>query len=66
MCSDAVENDLVFLGLIVFENKLKPETAPIVRELHDADIRIVMVTGTSPVYCWLSSASTSSLPYSTN
>ena len=43
--SDAVESDLIFVGLIVFENKLKPETTPVIRELHDANIRTVMVTG---------------------
>jgi len=46
LCSDAVESDLEFIGLIVFENKLKPETTPVIRELHDANIRSVMVTGT--------------------
>ena len=45
-CSDAVESELEFVGLIVFENKLKPETAPVIRELHEANIRNVMVTGT--------------------
>ena len=45
MDSDAVESDLTFVGLIVFENKLKPETTPIIHELQDADIRTVMVTG---------------------
>eukprot|EP00117_Sycon_ciliatum_P023123 scpid7000/ scgid19742/ Probable cation-transporting ATPase 13A3 len=39
------EKDLSFLGLLVMCNTLKPETAPIIRELHDADIRTVMVTG---------------------
>lgn len=45
--SDAVESDLIFVGLIIFENKLKPETAPVIRELHEANIRNVMVTGTA-------------------
>jgi len=45
--SDSVESDLHFVGLIVFENKLKAETTPVIRELRDADIRTVMVTGMS-------------------
>jgi len=44
---DVVESDLEFIGLIVFENKLKPETTPVISELHDANIRTVMVTGQS-------------------
>ena len=45
LCSDSVESELQFVGLIVFENKLKPETTPVIHELRDADIRTVMVTG---------------------
>ncbi|KAJ1548265.1 hypothetical protein HK405_003856, partial [Cladochytrium tenue] len=40
-----VETDLIFLGFLVFENKLKPETAPVVKQLHEANIRQVMCTG---------------------
>eukprot|EP00455_Lapot_gusevi_P027394 TRINITY_DN289_c0_g1_i1.p1 TRINITY_DN289_c0_g1~~TRINITY_DN289_c0_g1_i1.p1 ORF type:complete len:1136 (+),score=444.09 TRINITY_DN289_c0_g1_i1:64-3471(+) len=40
-----MESDLVFDGLVVLENKLKPETAPVLRHLHDARVRQVMVTG---------------------
>jgi len=46
-CSDSVESDLELIGLIIFENKLKPETTPVIRELHEANIRTVMVTGRS-------------------
>ncbi|KAJ2806221.1 hypothetical protein H4R21_000961 [Coemansia helicoidea] len=42
---DAVEQDLVFLGLLVFENKLKPTTAPVLDELRGANIRQIMCTG---------------------
>ena len=35
------------LGLVVLENRLKPDTAAIVNQLLDADIRTVMVTGNS-------------------
>ena len=45
---DQVENNLTFLGLLVMENRLKPETTPIIRQLKQAAIRTVMVTGTSP------------------
>ena len=44
---DALECDLKFLGLLVMENALKPETTPIIRELTRASIRTVMVTGKS-------------------
>ena len=44
-CSDSVESDLELIGLIIFENKLKPETTPVIRELNEANIRTVMVTG---------------------
>ncbi|KAI8324644.1 hypothetical protein GQ54DRAFT_255991, partial [Martensiomyces pterosporus] len=42
---DAVEQDLVFLGFLVFENKLKPTTAPVLDELRSAKIRQIMCTG---------------------
>ncbi|XP_022085443.1 cation-transporting ATPase 13A2-like isoform X2 [Acanthaster planci] len=40
-----VECNLNFLGLLVLQNALKPETTPIIHELMKADIRTVMVTG---------------------
>ncbi|KAJ2852596.1 hypothetical protein IWW36_000225 [Coemansia brasiliensis] len=42
---DAVEQDLVFMGFLVFENKLKPTTAPVLDELRGAKIRQIMCTG---------------------
>jgi cation-transporting P-type ATPase 13A2 len=39
------EKDLVFLGFIVFENKLKAGTAAAITKLNDAHIRNVMCTG---------------------
>ncbi|KAG0049967.1 hypothetical protein BGZ83_005235 [Gryganskiella cystojenkinii] len=42
---EQVESDLTFLGFIVFENKLKPTTAPVVATLSNARIRQVMCTG---------------------
>jgi cation-transporting P-type ATPase 13A2 len=39
------ESELVFLGFIVFENKLKPSTRAILAQLRHAKIRRVMCTG---------------------
>ena len=43
--SEEVESDLRFLGLIVFENKLKPGTGAAIRNLLNAHIPCRMVTG---------------------
>ena len=40
-----MECKLSFLGLLIFENQLKPETTPVMKILKDANIRPVMVTG---------------------
>ena len=45
-CRDEAEMDLNFLGFIVLQNKLKPETPPIITELKAASVRPVMITGT--------------------
>jgi len=42
---EQLECDLIFVGLLVLENRLKPETLPVIRTLKDAAIRTVMVTG---------------------
>ncbi|XP_035227612.1 probable cation-transporting ATPase 13A3 [Stegodyphus dumicola] len=42
---DQVEKDLTFLGLLIMQNTLKPETTPVIKVLQDAKIRCVMVTG---------------------
>ncbi|CAG8686790.1 1616_t:CDS:10, partial [Ambispora leptoticha] len=42
---EQVEQDLYFLGLIIFENKLKPGTAPVIDVLGGAKIRQLMCTG---------------------
>ena len=44
-----MEQDFVFLGLLVLENRLKLETTPVITQLHEANIRIVMVTGRQPL-----------------
>ena len=36
---------LLFVGFIVMENRLKPDTPDVLRELQQANIRCVMVTG---------------------
>ena len=40
-----LESGLTMLGLIVLENKVKPETQPTLAELQAAKVRCVMVTG---------------------
>lgn len=42
---DVIENEMTLLGLIVFENRLKPETTDCIQHLNNANIRVVMVTG---------------------
>ncbi|XP_071110416.1 polyamine-transporting ATPase 13A3-like isoform X1 [Haliotis cracherodii] len=42
---DKVECNLTFLGLLVMQNQLKPETTPVIRTLLEAKLRTVMVTG---------------------
>ncbi|XP_069583248.1 probable cation-transporting ATPase 13A4 isoform X1 [Ranitomeya imitator] len=42
---EEVESDLVFLGFLIMENKIKPETKPVIQELTEANIRTVMITG---------------------
>ncbi|KAH0624303.1 hypothetical protein JD844_008007 [Phrynosoma platyrhinos] len=42
---DAIEANMNFMGLIIMQNKLKPETPAVLEDLHKASIRTVMVTG---------------------
>ncbi|XP_022780127.1 probable cation-transporting ATPase 13A3 isoform X4 [Stylophora pistillata] len=42
---DRIESDLLLLGLLIFQNALKPQSYPVIRALQNADIRTVMVTG---------------------
>lgn len=39
------ESELDFVGFIIFENKLKPTTAGVLKELKMSNIGSVMVTG---------------------
>ncbi|KAF2868504.1 hypothetical protein BDV95DRAFT_579980 [Massariosphaeria phaeospora] len=45
MKREEAESDLDFAGFIIFENKLKPTTTPIIEQLENANIRTVMCTG---------------------
>ena len=45
LCRSDVECDITFCGLLVMENRLKPETTPTLKILQDANIRTVMITG---------------------
>ncbi|XP_021372586.1 probable cation-transporting ATPase 13A3 isoform X2 [Mizuhopecten yessoensis] len=45
MQREQVEKDLLFLGLLIMENKLKHESSPVISQLRDANIRTIMVTG---------------------
>ncbi|XP_019114526.2 probable cation-transporting ATPase 13A3 isoform X2 [Larimichthys crocea] len=42
---DLIETNMEFLGLIIMQNKIKEETAGVLCELRQADIRTLMVTG---------------------
>lgn len=42
---DVIECDMNLLGLIVLENRLKPDTTPSIAMLNNANIRTIMVTG---------------------
>ncbi|KAI5862835.1 hypothetical protein GGS23DRAFT_605367 [Durotheca rogersii] len=45
MKRDEVESDLDFVGFIIFENKLKPTTTTVIKELTQSNIGSIMVTG---------------------
>ncbi|XP_034371166.1 putative cation-transporting ATPase 13A5 isoform X2 [Arvicanthis niloticus] len=45
LAREKVESELTFLGLLIMENRLKKETRPVLKELSEARIRTVMVTG---------------------
>jgi cation-transporting ATPase 13A2 len=40
-----VENDLSFLGLLIMENRLKPESTDVIKNLNSCNVRTVMATG---------------------
>lgn len=40
-----VECDLEFIGFIILENKLKPQTTGVIYTLKNANLKVVMITG---------------------
>ena len=45
-CSrDQLETNLQFLGLVLFKNLLKPDTAQAILQIRQGDVRVVMITG---------------------
>jgi cation-transporting ATPase 13A3/4/5 len=40
-----IEKDLTFLGLLIMENKLKPQTPGAIAKLQECSVRTVMATG---------------------
>ncbi|XP_044741130.1 polyamine-transporting ATPase 13A3 isoform X2 [Chrysoperla carnea] len=42
---EMLECDLNLVGLIILENRLKPQTTPVIKMLNSAQIRTIMVTG---------------------
>ncbi|XP_012276995.1 probable cation-transporting ATPase 13A3 isoform X2 [Orussus abietinus] len=42
---EAAETELNFLGFVILENRLKPETSPVIVALNVACVKTVMVTG---------------------
>jgi cation-transporting ATPase 13A2 len=42
---EVIESKMVFLGLLIVQNKLKAETGPSIKTLHDAGYKMVMATG---------------------
>ena len=45
MSREDAEFNLEFVGFIIFENKLKPSTSEVIRELGESGIRNIMCTG---------------------
>lgn len=45
MQRDEIECDLHFLGFLVMENKLKPVTQGILKNLNECNVRTIMATG---------------------
>lgn len=49
MKREQAESGLRFLGLIIFENRLKPGTTPAIRQLRAAHLACRMITGDNPL-----------------
>ncbi|OCH89011.1 Ca-transporting ATPase [Obba rivulosa] len=46
---EQAESGLRFLGLVIFENKLKPGTTPVIQALREAHFGCKMITGDNPL-----------------
>lgn len=46
---EQAETSLRFLGLIIFENKVKPGTGPAIAGLRSANLACRMITGDNPL-----------------
>lgn len=42
---EKIESELEFLGFVILENRLKPDSEKVIKILNDANIRTIMVTG---------------------
>ncbi|KAF9263238.1 hypothetical protein L218DRAFT_959259 [Marasmius fiardii PR-910] len=49
MKREQAESKLRFLGLVIFENKIKPGTAPAIQALRSAHLACRMITGDNPL-----------------
>lgn len=45
LAREDVESNLIFLGFVILENRLKPDTARVINALNAAKIRTIMITG---------------------
>lgn len=54
-----VEKDMLFLGLLMMKNLVKPESAEVINILKQAQLRCIMVTGES---CFVTAEEHSALP----
>jgi len=46
---ESAESEITFLGFLVCENKMKAETPQVIKELNEAKINSLMVTGDNPL-----------------
>ena len=63
LAREELECEMRLCGLLVMENRVKPESTPSIDTLHNADIRSLMVTGIDPKF--YTEFRTSSLPFAT-
>ena len=44
-----VESGLIMAGVLIMQNRLKPETLPAMQQLNSANLESIMVTGDNPL-----------------